>query len=303
VPTKPLESILYRELSRLNAKEFIDTASPLLQELINYATNVLARCADSSSGKVDEDVAILALYRHIIEMTDGIESLISQSCAIPAIPLLRSSFEASLSMGYILENNTEYTRRSLAWLIGYVHKRLDMYERFDPSTSKGQEFKRLFDKDETVSGVNMPPSSEAQKAIINLQSMLSKPHLQEVEKEYSSFKKAPNWYRLFGGPPNLRALAEHLNRGAQYEFLYRQWSTTAHAQDLLPFIARTEKGASAIGGLRNPKELKSVTSFTATFILNATRLILGKLRPGEDFSKWYIREVRDRYLFITAAKQ
>jgi hypothetical protein len=151
VPTKPLEPILYRELSEVEAKEFIDIASSLLQELVNYGTNALVRCATSVSGKVDEDIAILALYRHIIEMTDGIEVLVSQSCAIPAIPLSRSSFEASLSMEYILEKDAEYIRRSLAWLVGYVHKRLDMYERFDPSTSKGQEFKRLFDQDKTVS--------------------------------------------------------------------------------------------------------------------------------------------------------
>lgn len=301
MPTKPLESILYRELSKAEAKEFIDTASPLLQELVNNATNVLARCADSTSNKVDEDVAILALYRHIIEMTDGIEVLISQCCGVPAVPLLRSSFEASLSIEYIVEKDTEYTRRSLAWLIGYVHKRLDMYERFDPSTTKGQEFKRLFDQDKTLSTIKMPPSSEAQKAIANLQPMLSKPHLKDVEKEYSSYKRAPNWYQLFGGPPHLRALAEYLKRGAQYEFLYRQWSTTSHAQNLLPFMARTEKGESAIGGIRNAKELKTVTSFTSTFILDATRLILGKLRPGENFSKWYIEEVRDRYSIITAA--
>jgi hypothetical protein len=302
MPTKVLESILYRELSKVEAKEFIDIASPLLQELVNYATNVLARCVSSSS-KLDEDVAILALYRHIIEITDGIEVLIAQSGAIPAIPLLRSSFEASLSIEYILEKDAVYTRRSLAWLIGYVHKRLDMYERFDPSTSKGREFKRLFDQDKTVSDIKMPPSSEAQKAIANLQSMLSKPHLQDVEKEYSRYKRAPNWYHLFGGPLNLRALAEYLNRGAQYEFLYRQWSTTAHAQNLLPFLARTEKGESAIGRLRNPKEMKTVVSFASTFILDATRLILGKLRPGEDFSKWYIEEVRGRYLYVTAANR
>jgi hypothetical protein len=302
VPTKPLESILYRELSKVEAKELIEVASPLLQELVNYATNALVRCSTSVSGKVDEDVAIFALYRHIIEMTDGIEVLISQSCVIPAIPLLRSSFEAFLSIEYILEKDKEYPRRSLAWLIGYVHERLDMYERFDPSTLKGQEFKKFLDQDKTMSIVKMPPSSEAQKAIADLKPILSKPHFKDVEKEYSSYKKARRWYSLFGGPSNLRALAEYLKRGAQHAFLYRQWSTASHAQDLLPFLARTEKGESGIGSIRNPKEMKTVTSFASTFILGATRLIIEKLRPGENFSKWYMEEVRERYLVLKGTK-
>jgi len=298
VPTKPLQSILYRELSKVEAKEIIDIASPLLQELVNYATNALVRCASSISGEAGKNnhyIAILTLYRHIIEMTDGIEVLISQSCAIPAIPLLRSSFEALLSMEYILEKDAEYIRRSLAWLITWAHQRSDMYARLDPSTSKGQEFKRLCDQDETLSRVKMPLPSKVQKAINNLQSIISKPHLKDVEKEYSSHTKTRNWYRLFGGPPNLRALAVHLKHGAHYDSLYRQWSTTAHAQELFP-VARNGKGQAAIGKIRNPEEMKRVANFASSFIIKATRLILGKLREGEpNFDTWYIREVRDLY--------
>lgn len=298
MPTKPLESILYRDLSKAEAKEVINVASRLLQELVNYATNALVRCAGSISGNVakrDEHIAILTLYRHIIEMTDGIEVLISQSCVIPTIPLLRSSFEALLSMQYILEKDAEYTRRSFAWLVSWAHKRSDMYERLDPSTLKGQEFKRLCDQDETLSRVKMPPSPKAPKAIKNLQSIISKPHLKDVEKEYSSHKKIQNWYRLFGGPPDLRALAVHLKSGAQYDLLYRQWSTTAHAQDLLP-VARIGKGQAAIGKIRNPETMNRVANFASSFILKATRLILGKLREGEpNFDKWYVEEVRDLY--------
>ena len=159
-------------------------------------------------------------------------------------------------------------------------------------------FKRLCDQDETLRSVKMPPSSEVQKAIKNLQSIISKPHLKNVEKEYSSYKKARNWYRLFGGPSDLRALAVHLRHGVHYEFLYRQWSTTAHAQDLLP-VAPTGKGWVPIGKLRNPKDLEmsKVANFASTFIIKATRLILGKLREGEpNLDKWYNQEVRDLYL-------
>lgn len=291
MPTKPLESILYRNLSKVEAKDVVEIASPLLQEVINYSTNALVRCATSSSGRVDEDLAVLALYRHIIEMTDAIEVLISQSCAIPAIPLLRSSFEALLSIEYILEENEHYARRSLSWLVGYVHERLDMYNRLDSSTTKGDKFRALLTQDEALSNVPLPASTEAQQAKANLLSLLAKPHLQPIETEFNRHKGRPKWYQLFDGPRTLHALAKHLNQGARYEMLYRYWSRIAHAQDALEFIAT--------GRLRDPSQLAGTARFASAFLLRATRLLLRRLRPGEDVAPWYKREVRPYLSLLT----
>src|SRR5205085_1346709 len=98
MPTKPLEAALDRDFSRVAAKELIEIASPLLQEIVNFGTNALQRCHISATGGEDEDIAALLLYRQIIEFTDGIEVLVSQACVVPAIPLLRASFEASLAL-------------------------------------------------------------------------------------------------------------------------------------------------------------------------------------------------------------
>jgi len=284
VPTEPLESILYRDLSKVEAKPLVEIASPLLQELVNYGSGALARCAASASGGPDEDLAILALYRHVIEMADGVDVLLSQACCTPAIPLVRGSFEALLSIEYILEQPQEYTRRSLSWLVGYVHQRLDMYHRLDSTTPKGKQFKAVLDEDEAASRIRLPPLDELQRAAGNLESLLAKPHLRPVEAEFKRHRRTPRWHALFRGPPTLLALAERLHRGAQYEMLYRYWSRIAHAQDALGLIAT--------GRLRDPRELVGIATFTSTFVLRATRLVIARLRPGEDLRPWYIREVR-----------
>ena len=140
MPTEPLEALLYRDLSKVAAKEIIGIASPLLQELVNYSTNVFRRCETSTTGNENEDVAVLMLYLHIIEIVDGIEVLISQSCPAPAEPLVRSAFEALLSIEYILE--ADYVQRSLSWLSIYAHNRLKFYESLDPANPKGQDFQK-----------------------------------------------------------------------------------------------------------------------------------------------------------------
>jgi len=308
MPTKPLEAILFRDLSKAEAKEDIETASQVLQELVNFATNALARCSTSTSltRKENEDVAVLALYRHIIELTDGIEVLLSQSCAMAAIPVLRSSFEALLAIEYLLENESYYVQRSLAWIVSYTHKRINMYDRLDSSTQKGQEAKKLFDRDKvmTASTMKFAPISDIQKAKANLQAVLTKPNIQPIEIEYlEQIKSKKNnniqWYSLFGGPGKFRDLAQQLQRGGFYEILYRQWSTSVHGEDFSSFLDNTNKGNPAIRRLRDPAQIRDIANFASVFLLEATRLIIKKLRPGEDLATWYKREIQKNFLRLS----
>lgn len=298
MPTEPLDFILYRELSIAAAKELINIVSSLLQELVNFSTNALVRCATSVSGGIDEDLALLASYRHIIEITNGIEVLLSQCCAAPAIPSLRSSFEAYLSIEYIVEDEQEYARRSLSWLVGYIHQRLEMYERLDPSTNRGIQSANIMRDDQLFSRLQLPPVPDVQIEITNLQTLLAKPHLQLVEAEYSRLRR-PKWHHLFGGPQSFYDLAQHLNKGGQYDFLYRYWSRVSHSQDLLSYLSRDAQGEPTIGNLRNPEDIRQVASFAASFILAATRLVISKIRPDESLSNWYRQEVMENYRIIS----
>ena len=272
-----------------------------IKELVNHATNLFARCESSSTGGEDEDVAALALYTHIVEMTDGIEVLISRSCAIPAIPLLRSSFEAVLALHYILETESEYVRRSLSWLCGYIHSRIAMYESFDPSTTRGRNFQIAVSADEAARRVSLPDTTDAQEAIDNLRQVLIKPHFKPIEAEYDKPKRRPHWFQLFGGPSDLHLLAKHLKREAQYEFLYRRWSTVSHANDFSRLMGVTKTGGHTIRQLRDPDAINEVMSFAPTFMLEATRAMMHKFRPGEaaSLSKWYKTEVRLRFRLMT----
>lgn len=303
MPTKPHEAILYRELSIVEAKELIDISSSLLKEQVNHGTNALVRCQTSAKGAVDVDLSVLAIYRHILEVTDGLEILTSHGCVIPALQLLRSAFEGYLSMEYILEENQYYESRSLSWLVGYVHERLNIYKRLNPSTTKGIEAKRVFEDDLVASSILplvYPLSEKNQLAIDNLESFLLKDHIKPINEEYMK-QKNPKWYTLYDGPHNIRELAIHLHRGGMYEILYRYWSRSAHSQDLLTFISRTSNGEPTIGKIRNTKDLAEVVSLASTFLLSTTRLILKKFRPGEDLSTWFKREIYRYRKLIGAA--
>ena len=97
-PTTCPKWILDRDFSTREGKVLTDPASDMLVEVVNQGAAVFARCRGSAKGEVNEDVAPLYLYLHIVEMLDGVQVLVSQSCPLPAAPILRSVFEAMISI-------------------------------------------------------------------------------------------------------------------------------------------------------------------------------------------------------------
>ena len=305
MPTESFKSILDRDLSRAMAKDTVEPISELLQVMVNDATWVLARCDQATSGNIDEDVAVFALYRHVIEMTDGVDILMTQSCPTPAIGLVRSSFEALISMEYILESAANYARRSLSWISRYVHTKLASYESFDPSTTRGMKFRSALEIDKAGQNVDIPDLTQVRIETADLQSVLSQPHFQDVENEFKRIgqlqKRSPPWHRLFNGPSTIEQLALHVNRPAQYEILYRRWPMSTHAADFSQLIVKAADDRRAIKRLREPGDILDVASFAPILMISATQLMIEKFRPGEmqRLSQWYKREVRDRFREVT----
>jgi hypothetical protein len=303
MPTEPLRTMLDRDLSKALAKQTIELAVPLLRELVNDATYVFARCHDSAKGKEDEDVPVLFSYLHIIQMTDAIETLVAEGCTAPAILPLRSSFEALLAIKYILESDSK--RRAPAYMVAYSHQRIRMYKLLDSDTQEGRDFVKDLSTDEALRQIDIAALKQhAKRAMENLGNLIRKERNKNAEAEYQRLKqdrkREPEWYQLFGGPSNLRELAQRLNYRARYDLLYRSWSNLAHAGELSRFITRTRDGKPAINPIRNTGELATTACFAAWIMLEAKKLVLAKFHPGEEASvkRWYLAEIRERYLSL-----
>jgi hypothetical protein len=296
--TEALKSILDRELSKALARVVIEKVSPQLKEVVNYSTNVFGRCTKVASAN-NRSFTLSYLYLHMIEMTDGIEVLMSNSCSNAAIPLVRSSFEALLSVEYILKGNTEL--RSLAWEAEFMRKRIKWYKSHNPSTPEGQNLQQALQRDKIIGTATLSYPKEFDTFITNYENQLKSPKFQPVEQEYHKVKtlnkgRRPEWYQLFGPstpektPKDLFGLAKHLSRDAMYEILYREWSSVHHAHDMARFVTTTAEGAQAVRPLRDATLMQEITSFAINFIVNATMLVLQEFRPGEEraFAEWYL---------------
>ena len=151
-------------------------------------------------------------------------------------------------------------------------------------------------QDKAVNTISLPPQADVGQAIANLQNLLAKPQLAAINLDYKKLRgTTKHWHRLNGGPVNIRDLAYHVGKAAQYEILYRSWSRVSHAHDLAAFVAWTPVGQSAIKRIRDPSDLNEMANFAASFMLAATRTLIKKFRPDEDITTWYKRDIRPVY--------
>lgn len=305
MPTSPVEGLLHRSQSKAEQRELIDVASPLLKELVDNGTHVLARCIGEASKNPDEDIAAYFLYRHIIEAADGVQILLSQAASAPAISVLRSLFEGYLQLLYLLQDDARYSERARAFVVVHIHDRLNFYDSIDPATKAGVKlFSALKSEHPELEAVFKKICPNPGQLAANLGKAFVRVHLQPIEVEYQRTRKKnpfPAWYSLFSGPRNLRELADKTSRASDYATLYGQFSRVAHASGLERSIVRSgTPGRSLIRPLRASDELRNVAVLATGFTLSATRQMLARFRSDEliqrqSYQKWYLREIRDPY--------
>jgi len=289
--TTPLLTLLDREKSIVEAKPIIDKYSPYLKELVNFSTNLFARCQESINDKEGTHLSLFFLYYHVIQMADGIEGLISNSCFAATVPLLRSLMEATISIVYILED--DYNNRSSAWLVRHYLDRKRYLESFVPSSKRGREFKNRIKKDEIAQEIGLDTffSEQHREDIKVIKDVLNRPKFIEIRKLFES-KKLNKWYHINGGPQSFEQLANSLNRQLEYEIHYRYFSSVIHANDATRILEKVND-ISIFVPMRSIIFNSEDLCITAGYLLiEATLKMSSKFRPEEEVLKQIQQIVR-----------
>jgi hypothetical protein len=242
---------------------------------------------------------VLALIRHVIESLDGVSIMVSKGGSHACQPPLRSALEATLSVLYILEKDSE--PRALAYAVEHVHKRIKLYNRLDASTQSGQEFRKLLKGDLFEEFFNRLPPIDYPARIANLQAMLARPEYAPVETEWQQRKLAhprkedPAWHSLFGGPRNIRELAIHLKCAGMYEFLYRFWSDETHAGNALESFGLKD-GVPVWRPVRHPEQLQTTVQNCSGLALQLAKRVMEVYSPEKwpDLQKHFMDRMSGR---------
>lgn len=299
--TEEFKDMLDRDLAIAEAAPLIDAACPLLREMVNHGTKAFVRVLRAADvhGGVDEDLAVYLLYRQMLELTDAIDVLFRHSVVDGTVPVVRSAFEISLSLDYILHDPDRYSQRCLSWWVGYMHNRLAAYERLDAKTAPGSHYATTYEKEfsEIAHPQLAPFDSEAQG--VNLRTVLARPHFAAIEADFQERRRSKRpraWFSLMDGPTNRQELARAVGREAEYLSFYAEWSGFSHASDGSGmFGPGRQPGEVAFPVLRTARHMPHRAFVVVRWVLRATRQMIQHFRPGENLEPWYGREVQARW--------
>lgn len=227
-------------------------------------------------------------------MLDGVEILLDSSCVVASRTPLRSAFEASLGLRYVLQSDVN--QRAMAYLVADLNERINWYKEMDPDTDAGRRFRTEMGVSEATSDFPFPTPEACRSSALRLRSLLQREDFKRISEEYDAVaakRKRPPWYSLFDGPGNLRELAIKLGEGANYLILYRTWSKTTHAADLYRQLTGGSNGTASVRVIRNPLGIATTYVHACSVGIESARVVLEHYRPGElkQQAKWFMTEV------------
>ncbi len=303
MPTEPSEHMLNPESDTDLARPAIEIASPVLREAVNYATKLYERCRMSSKAENEEAFPVLVLYLHIIQMIDSMEVLISNSCVEPAQLLLRSAFEAKLSLEFMVEKMRR--TRAIAWIVRNILDGIEFGQRRSEKSDKSKDFFQTLEKEglEQFNDILPPTPRIPDDYMSKLEGVLEKPEYVDLNKEYKRLatkRQRVEWYSLFGGPINIRELAKYLGQQTVYDSLYRKWSKITHAANSDHLTLLLKDGKKVLGPIRNPLNIPHISNFALGVLLQSDQIMITQFLSGDlrNFSKWYKREMMQKHLSL-----
>ena len=296
MPEKPHDAILDRTLFRTQIAESFSMQLNLLEQIVNYGTNLIPRCFNSSKKEVPDIVAILCFLKHAVTSLDAIHILSREGATLACFPHIRSIFEIDLYLRWIFDD--DYENRATAYFVWNIRRKrywLRCYLQGTPEYASN-----MVHMQNAPGGNPQIPHTqqEIQAAIEQEDAKLNCPETSHVnslfELHVTNSGKDVEWYHPLG-PTSIRDMAVRLGDEALYKVFYAQYSQATHGLSIdhqIHFNAGTSE--VIFDHIRTLNALDQVFQMTFTYAIRVFRICLERFRPGElnAFSRVYTEEWR-----------
>ena len=303
MPTEPIREVYPETAGDAKVMKILGRWADGVQECVSFGTHVAKWCMDNPHWKDERSLPILLPFRHALELLDSISVLIRHGLADPCKILLRSLFETWMGIEYIVQMDSG--QRAMSFLVWHVKQKKKSYLQLSEGSPENKQFRAVIKKDNLGFLDNIRPVDGISRYIDRLNRLLDKPMYQKVVQEFERVQKAhkrnPNWFSLYGGPCDIKQLAERLGHSGMYEILYRVFSATTHGIDVVDHkISQMDNGLTGIVQIRFALHAQNVTSLAISFALSLFRIMIKFHKPDYKIKleEWYVREMRDLQMWL-----
>lgn len=289
-----LTSIINRLESELNAKTAYSKQIELLTDLVNYGSNLIVRAYDSSKRDIDDVMITAVLLKHIVQMLDGVQLLISAGNAHAATLQARSAFEAYLYMLWIMKGDS--IRKSRYYYVFEIRKQRKWALRATPNTKEREKFMETYKEFDFAQAVNWDKLAEMAKTnLLAIDSVLSQPTLKSINDMIEKTKQN-DWYKALG-MQSIKQIAIEVNELAVYDLYYTKFSDVMHASSYREQI-EIKNHRISFEPIRYLADAQVVILLCCHVAIHGYRVILEHYHLGEipNFKQKYIKDWRDAML-------
>jgi len=292
--SEPYKAVLDREYAVQTAQQHFKDAVDLLNELVDYGTNLIPRAFVSSPRDIKAICVIFVQLRQFLEHLDGVAILIAAGNCASANLQLRSLLETSHTMEWLLGNDTEAKVNHL--YVANLRQRRHWQSKVIPDTPEATLHA-------AVAGPILSVASEDLKEITDevqrIDTILGKAPFDAINARfvphYSRRGFDEPWYKVYGAA-SIRGIADELGKLNEYVCLYSSLSGVTHGSDMWKGIVIGDETIQ-VNPVRQPQQIAEVARLALSFALRVYSLVLRQYRPGEEenFNRKYLVEWRDRY--------
>jgi hypothetical protein len=282
---KELESILYREKSKIEARQIFSKQIETLIDMVNFGSNLIVRAYDSSKKGREDAIVIGVLLKHVLSMVDAIQTLVSNGITNPAFLQLRSAFKASLFIDWILKSDSKKKadyyyvsnlRGIKLWTLRYLHgtKENINYSQYMAEIKDYLEPQVL----------TLEQEADAKAQVTDIDRVLNQEGFKEINSELEKkiFKKTGidiSWYQLLG-IGSIMKIAQELNRLTEYSLYYSRGSEFMHIASYRDHI-QFKKSRVLFKPIRHLDDMNSILQGAMSVCFTSFISIINHYRYGE----------------------
>ena len=281
-------------LDRDKAANFGTTISePLdsLRDFVDYGTHLVLRCYYTSEKSLKDVVALFSLFKNALSMADAIEVMMRQGIIRPSQLQLRSLFEVSVTLQWVLQESGD--ERARAYHVANLRRQLLWANRYLPDTDENKAFEYFWD---TVGNRTTSPEGEkeARAQIDNLNKALSIPSMCDLNEKFETFyqknKREKDWYKILG-VPSFWKIAKEVGHTAEYAMIYASGSEVMHGSTYSGQLA-FDDSEIIIDPMRSPEETGYSLTLAMALTIRMIQSTLKHYRPAElkDFARKYAKD-------------
>lgn len=300
--TRAYEPLLNRAEAVRNVETHLKGHLTVLGELVDYGTHLIPRCWSSSPRGVRDMVTLPILLKQIVGMLDAGGELISKGCVDPAMLQLRSMFEASVYLDWILQSKSK--TRARAYYVWNVRRQLRWINRGILDTPEYKAYRRDLQGLVVASSLEVPEKQheltlDAKRVSDHLHSRENTAWNKRFEARRGGRPYDVDWYQvLFAKRRSLRFLAARVKRMPEYRAVYELGSETMHSSKSDSHVRILEGRKLGLRSLRELTEFPFVAQMLMGNAIHAYTAVLDEYRPAEreNFARKYLEAWRSVFM-------